>query len=175
MDGMQEIERLTRAYAEARIALSEKMEAVKAEMQAVKKRYARGLRQLADRALSARAELAAEVDAQRALFEKPRTRVLHGLKVGFAKNPGRLEMDDEAKTIQLIRRHLNAEAAGLLIRVSEKVNRAALNDLDAQDLKRIGVRVAGGGDERVIRAVDGEIEKLVDALLEGADEEAEHG
>ena len=169
MSGIEEIDRLTEVYATARLALSEKMDVVNQELTAVKRRYLRSLRGLADKALAARSDLSAAIDGGRALFEKPRTRVLHGIKVGLAKNKGRFECDDEAKSIALIRKHMNPQTAALLVNVTEKLNKAALNELDAAELKRIGVRVAGAGDELVIKPADGEIEKLVDALLEGAD------
>ncbi|MEQ1890613.1 MAG: host-nuclease inhibitor Gam family protein [Alphaproteobacteria bacterium] len=170
MSGIEEVDRLTQAYATSRLELSEKMDVVKQELLAVKRRYLRSLRGLADKALAARSDLASAIDGGRALFDKPRTRVLHGVKVGLQKGKGSIEIDDPANTIKLIRKHMNSDTADLLIKVSESLNRAALNELEAADLKRIGVRIAGGGDELVIRPVDGEIEKLVDALLEGADE-----
>lgn len=169
MSGIEEIDRLTEVYATARLALSEKMDVVNQELTAVKRRYLRSLRGLADKALAARSDLSGAIDGARELFEKPRTRVLHGIKVGLAKNKGRFECDDEAKTIALIRKHMNPGSAALLVNVTEKLNKAALNELDAAELKKIGVRVAGAGDELVIKPADGEIEKLVDALLEGAD------
>lgn len=169
MSDMQEIERLTEKYASARIALGDKIETVTGELTAVKKRYVKSLRALSDKALSARGDLSAAIDAGRALFERPRTRVLHGVKVGLAKNKGRFETDDEAKTIALIRKHMQPETASALVKVKESLNKSALDELDAADLKRIGVRVAGAGDELVIKPIGGEIEKLVDALLEGAD------
>lgn len=169
MSGIEEIDRLTEVYANARLALSEKMDVVNQELTAVKRRYLRSLRSLADKALAARSDLSAAIDGGRALFEKPRTRVLHGIKVGLAKNKGRFECEDEAKSIALIRKHMNPQTAALLVNVTEKLNKAALNELDAAELKKIGVRVAGAGDELVIKPADGEIEKLVDALLEGAD------
>lgn len=171
MAEMNEIELLTQHYSAARIALADKVETVNQELTAVKRRHLKTLRGLSDRALSARADLSAAIDASRDLFVKPRTRVLHGVKIGFAKNKGRFETDDEARTIKLIRKHMNEQTAALLVKVTEKLNKAALDELDAADLKRIGVRVAGGGDEMVIKPVDGDVDRLVDALLEGADVE----
>lgn len=169
MADMSEIEALTQEYSSARIALCDKVETVNQELTAVKRRYLKALRALSDKALSARADLSAGIDASRDLFVKPRTRVLHGVKIGLAKNKGWFETDDEARTIKLIRKHMNPDTAALLVKVTEKLNKAALDELDAADLKRIGVRLQGGGDELVIRPADGDVDKLVNALLEGAD------
>jgi Bacteriophage Mu Gam like protein len=163
---MEEIERLTEAYASARAALGERIETIHEEMAAVRKKHMARLRTLAAKAAEARSALNASIDQSQALFVKPRTRILHGVKIGIVKGKGKIVVDDEARTIQLIRKHMNEQTAETLIRVRESLNKAALDGLDAADLKRIGVRITDAGDEVVIKGMDGDVEKLVDALLE---------
>ena len=43
---------------------------------------------------------------------------------------------------------------------------------DAMTLKRLGVTVSGTGDEVVIRPTDGDVERIVNALLSGVEEAA---
>jgi hypothetical protein len=107
------------------------------------------------------------------LFDRPRTRVVEGIRIGFRKAKGRLEIADEARSIALIRRHL-AEISETLVKVKESLVKAALARLPAADLRRVGVTLVETGDEPVVEPTAGELEKLVDALLDdGAGEEDE--
>ena len=96
--------------------------------------------------------------------------MLSGIKVGWRKRPGRIELDDEAATISAIRRKLDDEAAARLIRVSEKVLRGALRTLSARDLMRIGALAVEADDEPIAIPADSEIDKLVAALLDGGEQ-----
>ena len=80
-----------------------------------------------------------------------------------------IEFDDEEATINTIRRKLDGEAAARLIRVSEKVVRGALRELSARDLMRIGALAVEADDEPIAIPADGEIDKLVAALLDGGE------
>ncbi len=58
---------------------------------------------------------------------------------------------------------------GTLVRTRKEPNKQALAELPAADLKKLGVTIVDAGDEVVIRPVDGDIDRLVDALM--SDEE----
>ena len=72
---------------------------------------------------------------------------------------------DEAATINRIRQQLPTAQAELLIKRTEKVHKPGVYDLTAADLKRLGITIDADSDEVVIKPIDGEIDKLVDALL----------
>ena len=164
MTTWEEIETATRRYADARAALASRVADLEADVMAAKKRHLKAVRMLAEKTANARADLAALVCGAPALFAKPRTKVLHGIRIGFAKARGKLEWADAAKVVQLIRKHL-ADQAEVLIKVEESPVRSALAQLPAVDLKRIGVTVTDTGDRIVVESTDGEIDKLVEALL----------
>ena len=166
---MDEIERLATAYAVRRDALSETVEEAQEALDRVKRGHRAALRRRIGAAANARAELLAAVESSPALFRRPRTRLLSGIRVGWRKRPGRIELDDEAATINAIRRKLDGEAAARLIRVSEKVVRGALRELSARDLMRIGALTVEADDEPIAIPADGEIDKLVAALLDGGE------
>jgi len=169
---MQEIERLTAEYARRRDDLRRTVDAAQAELDRVKRSHRAALRRRAGAAANARAELLAAIQAAKGLFAKPRTRLLSGIRVGWLKRPGRVEVEDEPAAIAAIRRKLGIEQADRLIQVREKLNRRALRDLSARDLMRIGAVAVMDCDEPVAIPADGEIDKLVDALLEGAEQDA---
>ena len=170
---MDQIERLAMAYATKRDALREKVDEAQAELDAVKRKHRVVLRRRIGAVMHARAELRAAVESSASLFVKPRTRLLSGIKVGWRKRPGRIEIEDEAATITAIRRKLTDEDAERLIQVRERLNRRGLRDLSARELMRIGAVAVEDTDEPVVIPADSEIDKLVDALMEGDDEDAE--
>jgi hypothetical protein len=120
-----------------------------------------------DNASAAWLALESDVRAHPELFVKPRTLKAHGIAFGFAKGKGGLEIANPDRTVKLIRKWL-PELEQTLIAVRETPVKDALSQLAADDLKRLGVEVKGTGDVVVIRPVDGEVEKLVRALVRAA-------
>jgi hypothetical protein len=114
--------------------------------------------------------LKATIEANPALFVRPRTMALHGIKFGFAKGKGVIKFDDAAQVCKLVRKHLPDQVETLLS-VREKPIKDALAVLPAQDLKRLGCTVIETGDAVVIRSADSEVDKLVQALIVGATDE----
>lgn len=159
-------------FAEARRILNERVTACKAERDAVMRRHLRGIKGAATACAQYQAELRQELEAHPELFVKPRTITLHGIKVGFQKGKGRIEWADPAKVVELIRRHLGEEGAGL-IKVTETPIREALLALDLATLKKIGCTVVETGDQVVIKDTEDAVDKLVARLLADAGEEAE--
>jgi hypothetical protein len=106
------------------------------------------------------------------LFESPRSRVMHGFRIGQQKMPGILQVANAESTIELIRRHLPERAAELIVE-SPRLNREALKRLEVWEMAKIGCELAGAGDVVIVRPVDGDLERDVKALLAGAEEAAE--
>ena len=167
---MNEIERLTAEYSRRRDDLRQTVEAAQKEIDYVKRSHRAALRRRAGAAADARAELLAAIEDAKGLFAKPRTRLLSGIRIGWLKRPGRIEVEDEPAAIAAIRRKLSAEQAEQLIQSRERLNRRALRALSARDLMRIGVVAVMDVDEPVAIPADSEIDKLVDALLDGAEQ-----
>lgn len=164
MTTLQEIEALTETYADRRDALAEMVESLELEIAAAKKIHLPAIRHAAYETAAAKDALAAALDDGKALFEKPRTRVFHGVKVGWAKAKGSIAWASAERVVSLIRKTLGDAAEDYLI-MTEKPNKTALATLDATTLRRLGVEVVHAGDERVIKPTAGDVDKLVDALL----------
>lgn len=162
---MQQIETLTAAYAAERDALAALVTDMNDAIEQVKRARLAAIKQAVQKARQAQDELHAAIEDGKALFDKPRTRTLHGIKIGITKQRGSVEFDDEAKVIDRIRAQLPKDQAELLIRVKESVHKPGVYDLTAGDLKRLGIRITADCDAVVIKAVDGEVDKLVSALL----------
>lgn len=166
---LTEIEQHARAYADLRLVLSERVQALQAEIEAVKRRRLVGIKKAVAAVADRHDTLAAAIQAAPELFARPRTKVLAGIRVGFVKQKGKLVISDPDKTLSLIRRHC-AEQADTLIKTTEKPIKKALEALSVAELKRIGVTVLDDGDRILIKASDSEVDKLVTALLAEAEQ-----
>lgn len=171
MPTLAEIEQFTAKYADRRRALTDAVQALENEVAKLKALHTPIIRGIAAVVAGLHDELRTMIVQSPECFTRPRTRLVHGIKIGMTKGKGIVEWDDEAAVIRRIRAQLPAEQAELLIRVRESVHKPAIYDLTTGDLKRLGVRVVADGDEPVIKSTDGEIDKLVAALLATQDEE----
>lgn len=170
-EDMIEIEAAAGEYAKARENLSNLVSNLQDELQAIQRRRLPAIRRAVQKAAEREDCLRNLVGDNPHLFQRPKTVVLHGVKLGYQKGKGKIALTDEDQTIRLIRRHL-CEQAEVLIVVKERVNKAALKDLPVADLKRIGCGVEEAGDEIVIRSTDSQVDRIVEALLK--DTEAEN-
>ncbi len=158
------IERAAEKYAQRCTALAETMAALEEDVTAAKKQHLPQVRRRAEATAEAKDALRTEIACASELFESPKSRVLHGVKVGMRKQLGILDFDSEAAVVKRIEQNL-PEDLDRLTRVRTNLNKTALAQLSGADLKRLGVTVLGDGEEIVIRLVAGDVEKIVNALL----------
>jgi hypothetical protein len=164
MSKMEQIEMLTMMHAEARRLLGERMASLTAEMDTAKRRRLPGIRAALSAAKDSRERLASLIDESRTEFEKPRTRVFHGIKVGITKGKGKVQFADGDEVVKRIRR-LFPDDVPMLINTVHTPIKAGLVNLTAAELKSLGCEVVGAGDFIVVSPADSELDKLVDALL----------
>lgn len=172
MATMQEIEIKTKEHAAARLALTNHVTLLNAEIEAVKQKRMKKLRESVTLAVETGDALLAMVKESPELFVKPKSAILHGIKLGFKKEKGKITFADEGQVIKLIRKHLPKLAATLII-TTEKPSKEAMNGLDAKMLKQIGVTVTSDSDVAFITDPASDVDKIVTALLKGASEEVE--
>ena len=171
---LETIERKAKAYADRRGMLRDCLQQVERELAAIKRRHMKELKRHIALTADCETELSAAIMAAPELFVKPKTQILHGIKVGFRKGPGGLDWEDDDDLVRRIERLFpdDDEAERYLI-IKKKPSAEALEDLDAAQLKRLGVTIVDTGEEVVIKPVETDIEKLVKALLKGAIDEAD--
>lgn len=165
---MQEIEQRAKVFAAARDELAERLQALRDEQEAAKRRRLQGIRNSLARFTASHDELKQALEESRTLFIKPKTRVLHGIKVGWVKQKGKLIIGNPESVVRLIEKHF-PDLKETLINTIKKPVVAALQNMTAADLKRLGVSVANDTDAVVIKAADGELDKLIDALINDDD------
>ena len=159
------IEKMTKDYADARATLSGRVTEMKEAIDLIKRRYLPLIKHAVNAALERKSKLQGEIENNPQLFEKPRTLVLHGIRVGFQKQRAGMEWNDDAAVVKLIRKHF-PEQVDVLVKTTEKPVKTALNQLTVSDLKKLGVSVSEGADEPVIKPTDTDVDKLVAKMLE---------
>lgn len=168
IDVLREIETATHHYAGKRDDLRAIAGRCKAEVDVIRERYRTEIRAAAADAAVAHDGLVALIGVNRAVFDKPRTRLFSGIKVGLRKTPGRIEFADAKRVLELIRKKL-PELVERLIRTKEEPNREQIKELEPKQLAAIGASLIATGDEVVVDHASDEIDKLIDALTaEGA-------
>lgn len=172
MATMQHIEARTQAYAAARSKLAEAVQQLQDGIDNLRKNNLPRIKRNLEKAGELHAELRALIAESPELFAKPKTVVFHGIKVGFEKGKGAIEFEDPEAVVKLIEKKL-PDQADVLIKTTSKPVKSALKQLTVQQLKAIGCTVEESGDLVVVRAIDSEVDKLVAALLKGAEEEHE--
>lgn len=165
---MDHIESLAKMLAGARTELVDRMQSLRREQDEIKRRRLQGIRNAVARVQAAHEELRLAVVASPALFAKPKTRLLHGIKLGYQKQRGKISWADDDAVIELIKRHF-PEQLDTLTRTKRSLVRDALSAMPAKDLRRLGVTVTDDVDAVLIKASDSDIDKLVDALVNDKD------
>jgi len=165
-DAIIVIDALARKYADARTHLAAAVQDLNAAVEELRRQHLPHIKQLAARAADRQATLSAQIAGHPDLFVKPRTMTLHGIKVGFQKGKGVLTHEDTTeKVVERIKSFFGDDAVQYLI-IAEKPRAAALLELPAATLRKLGLQVQDTGDAVFIKATDGEIDKLVARLLD---------
>jgi hypothetical protein len=162
---LSQIETLAAGYDGECAKLEALIESLEADLDAARQKHLRGLKRQAAAVAASQAALHVAVEASPALFVKPRTLTLHGTKLGYASSEGRVGWNDEARVVQLIRRHF-PERFDELVKTELTPKKDALRDLAAADLARLGCRIEGAGEQVLVRRVTGDVEKLIQRLTE---------
>lgn len=164
-----EIESLAKAYAERRALLAGRLTALEHALAVVKRQHLKDVKRQV--ALTAECELVLRnaIAGSPDLFEKPKTQLLHGIKVGYRKGVGGLDWEDDADVVTKIEKYFDdAEEAARYLIVKKKPSADALEGLDASTLKKFGIVVVETGEQVVVKAVESDVERLVKLLLRDA-------
>lgn len=171
MATMIDIEGAAKKFSAARASLADEVAAMQAALNEVRLKYLPSLKAAVASAKAEHATTAALVAESPELFRRPRSVVLHGVKLGYGKAKGRVEIADEEKTVRLIKKH-HADKADVLIKTTETPVKKALCNLTADELKKLAVEVTADGDVVFVVDTAAEVDKLVAAFLKDETEQA---
>ena len=167
---MDVIEQHACDYADARDAVVGVVENLQDELEKVRRKYMPALKEAIGKTAEHHAQLKHAIGARPDLFVKPKTQVVAGIRLGYRKEKGKVQINDEEAVIKRIRKLLPEEQAELLIRTRESVDKNAVADLSVGDLKRLGIPIADDEEIVYIKPTDGTIDTLVKKLLADAEE-----
>jgi hypothetical protein len=159
------IESLCAEFDEQSAKLESLITDLESDLEAVKQKHLGALKRQAAVVARRQAELESAIEAAPALFIKPRSFTLHGIKVGLTYTEGKLVFDDAETVVKLIKKFRKEDAA-TFIRTKEEPNKDALWTLDKKDLAALGCRIEDTGDVVVCKRVAGDVEKLIKKLIE---------
>ena len=161
---LKEIEPLCAHYAHWHDELQSLLSDLDLRVQTLKRTKLPAIKHLMKKVAGAHSELKGAIEASPHLWDRPRTRVFHGVKVGLQKGKGKITWTDPARVVERIK-ELYRDDLGILIKTIETPVKEALEKLPAADLKKLGVSVTDATDQIVIRMVDSEVERMINALL----------
>lgn len=161
---MENIETLTKVFAGARSELAERLTILRDEIETAKRRRIQGLKNSLERVQASHDQLKAAIEESPALFEKPKTRLMHGIRVGFFKQRGKIDVGDVDTCVAALRKLLGDDADAY-IKTTEKPVLAALANLPAKDLAKCGITLSDDVDAVMIKPIDSDIDKLIAALI----------
>ena len=157
--------RYCRDYYDARDRVSERVEEIRQRRIKYTRRLMPGLHARLAELDEAKDRIREYLEANPQQFVRPRTRALAGCRVGYRKRPGQIEIDPE-RAIKRIR-ELMPQREKDLVRTKETLVKPALRNLSAAELAALGGRMVEVDDEVVIAVPKDTLAKLVDALLDG--------
>lgn len=169
---LETISKRADVYAQLRAKLAEQVTALNDGIAALRRDHIPSIKKALARAADAESQLRTLVSENPHCFQRPRTQTFSGVKVGFQKAKGTVAVGDVQTLVARIRKHL-PDQADVLIRTKESPVKEALLQLSASDLRKIGAEIVDTGDQVVVKPVDGEVDKMVDALLKEATSETE--
>ncbi len=171
---LADIEALTKEFAAARTEMMTVGEQLNIELQAVRDKHAEALRKRARLANALATQLYDAINANRALFEAKgaKSKVFDGIKVGLQKGKATItaadggEIDGKRLIDDIEDAHVDLDlAVSTFVQTEHKPVMAALAQLSDEELERIGLKRSQGADTPLVKPVDGESAKVVDALI----------
>lgn len=166
------IDLLARQYADAQTDLEGLTNELRALIETGTRKAWPELRKATTRAAERYDALLAAVADAKDAFDKPKTRILHGIRVGYRKAQDTVQVLNAENTVALIKKAI-PEQQDVLISITERPVMDGLMQLDDATLKRIGCRRVPGGDAPFAKLAETDLDKVVAALMKAAIEKAE--
>ncbi|RJQ21995.1 MAG: hypothetical protein C4560_02940 [Nitrospiraceae bacterium] len=169
-----EIERQTTEYAIAKRELDELVAEISERTEALKREFTPKLKSVMGKIARKHETLYRSIADNTDLFEKPRTQIFEGIKVGLMKGKGKLFVEDEELTIKLIKKHM-PEQEEYLIHTKYELIKSAIKKLTDKEQDKINVAIIDKDDRIVIESIDTTVQKILNSLIkvqiEGLSEE----
>lgn len=125
---MQTIEERTKGYSGARRILADRVQSLLDDIERMRRQRMPGIKRAIAEAAESQELLRREIEAAPELFDKPRTVVINGIRVGFEKGKGKIDWDDDDHVVKLIRKHFE-DQFNVLVKTTYKPVKKSLAQL----------------------------------------------
>lgn len=168
---IEELEPLAKQLDKLRQDLQARLQTCGDELRVVARRHDEKIRRALELVAQARTELLERVAEAPELFVRPRSFVTNGVRFGFQKEKGSLVWDDTARVIERAEEFLSQEQYDFVVQQQLSLVKPALQQLSAQELRKIGVRLEGAGDVAYVKFVGSNLERWAEGMLAAMSDE----
>lgn len=169
---LSDIEQAARDFSAKSKTLRNYHEQLNSEIDAIKSKYLEDIKTASVEAGESYQMLLTLINDAPDLFKNKKSMTVSGVKFGFQKKKGKLEIVNEDVTISKLK-ELYGDSAALYINTKLSVVKKALDSLPASDLKKLGVNIVYDSDVAFIKLTDDEVQKLIEAMMKESAKVAE--
>jgi len=162
---LAKMEPLCAAYDCECVELDIRIAQLEADLEVVKQKHLPGLKKQAAKLAAREAELYSAVENAPDLFQRPKTFVIAGTKIGFANSIGSVVFEDADYVVNQVEK-LFPKRVDELVKTEKTPRKDALRTLPEADLAKLGCKVMGDGPVVIVKRVSGDVEKLINKLIE---------
>lgn len=178
MSTLEQLTHKAKLLSDSRDELRVELLLLDTELRAAKNARLKRLQQLTRAVIRHQAELTSQINANAKLFTKPRTQIVEGIKFGLQKQPGTISWDDGEKVLNRFddlfsKGEINRAQYEVCIETKYTLMAKGIEQLDAKLLKKLGITVSADTDKVLIKSVDSDVEKMLNACIKDALKHAE--
>lgn len=169
---LSDIERAARDFSAKSKTLRNYHEQLNSEVDAIKSKYLEDIKAASIEAGESYQMLLTLINDASDLFKDKKSMTVSGVKFGYQKKKGKLEIINEDATIAKLK-ELYGDNASLYINTKMSVVKKALDSLPASDLKKLGINIVQDTDVAFVKLTDDEVQKLIEAMIKESAKVAE--
>lgn len=169
---LSDIEKAARDFSAKSKTLRNYHEQLNSEVDAIKSKYLEDIKAASIEAGESYQMLLTLINDASDLFKDKKSMTVSGVKFGYQKKKGKLEIINEDATIAKLK-ELYGDNASLYINTKMSVVKKALDSLPASDLKKLGVNIVQDTDVAFVKLTDDEVQKLIEAMVKESAKVAE--
>lgn len=169
---LSDIEKAARDFSAKSKTLRNYHEQLNSEVDAIKSKYLEDIKAASIEAGESYQMLLTLINDASDLFKDKKSMTVSGVKFGYQKKKGKLEIINEDATISKLK-ELYGENAALYINTKTSIVKKALDSLPASDLKKLGVNIVQDTDVAFVKLTDDEVQKLIEAMIKESAKVAE--
>ena len=169
---LSDIEKAARDFSAKSKTLRNYHEQLNSEVDAIKSKYLEDIKAASCEAGESYQMLLTLINDAGDLFKDKKSMTVSGVKFGYQKKKGKLEIVNEDATIAKLK-ELYGENASLYINTKTSIVKKALDSLPASDLKKLGINIVQDTDVAFVKLTDDEVQKLIEAMIKESAKVAE--